>query len=249
MIKAVLKKILPEGLLVHLQAANHYFYGEPEIRLIRHICPRGKLALDIGANIGTYTYFLSRYASQVYAYEPNPDLAERLKKLFPRASVRNAAVSNASGRLTLRIPVEDGRIQHELGSVAQPLEDSEVVVYEVPAITIDSEGLDNVGFIKIDAEQHEREVLHGALETIRNCRPTIMTEATPLLYASSLPETFRFVTDLDYEGWFTFESRHLPFTEFDPHVHANPEKFGISFMNTNIFLLPTDAPGISVLTA
>jgi FkbM family methyltransferase len=247
LIKNLLKTVLPERLLVHVNALDHYLNGEPEIRLMRRVCQANKIALDIGANIGTYTYFLSRYAAKVYAYEPNPGLAERLIRLYPNADVRNAAVSNSEGELTLRIPVKDGSLRHELASVAAEFDDDEVVEHIVAARTIDSEQYEDVGFIKIDAEQHELEVLKGALETIKNSRPIIMTEATPLLYDEDLRTTFRFLTDLDYEGWFTFEGKHYPFSEYLPDVHANREQFGKSFMNTNIFFFPTERSGRDIL--
>jgi len=231
---------------MHLQAFDHYRNGEPEIRLLRRLCPKDATALDIGANIGTYTYFLARYASQVRAYEPNPVLAARLAALFPRVCVRSVAVSNAASELVLKVPVESGRQLHELASVAQGFDAANTVAYKVQAITIDSERLDNVGFIKIDVEQHEREVLRGALDTIARCRPIVMTEVTPLLYAHDLREEFRFVTDLGYEGWFSFEGNYFRFAEFEPTVHANPKQFATSFMSSNIFFVPKHVDGRSL---
>ena len=76
--KRYLNDYLPERFLAHLMAIDHYLNGESTIRLLRRVCQKGKVALDVGANIGTYTYFLSRHASEVYAYEPNPELADRL---------------------------------------------------------------------------------------------------------------------------------------------------------------------------
>ena len=246
-IKNFLKAVLPERLFLHASALNHYMYGEPEIRLMRRVCQADKVALDIGANIGTYTYFLNRHAARVHAYEPNPELAGRLIRLYPGAQINNVAVSDSEGELTLRMPVKNGRPQHELASVAVEFDENEVVEHTVIAKTIDSEHHKNVGFIKIDAEQHELEVLKGALETIKVSRPIIMTEATPLLYDEDLRTTFRFLTDLDYEGWFAFEGRHYPFSKFLPDVHANREQFGKSFMNTNIFFFPTEQSAREIL--
>ena len=240
-IKEFIGRVLPEGLLAHLRAADHYLNGEPELRLLRHLCDKSKISLDIGANIGTYTYFMRRYSRAVYAYEPNPDLAQRLQRLFPGVTVRNAAASDAPGELTLRIPVEGGRVQHELASVSQDFESSqEVAEFTVKAAPIDDEGLSNVGFIKIDAEQHELPVLAGCLKTIRACRPAILTEVTPLLYDRPLPDMFGFLTDLGYEGWFKFDRAYHPFTDFSGPVHANPENWGGRFMNNNIVFLPKE---------
>ena len=48
---------------------------------------------------------------------------------------------------------------------------------EVPRITLDSLGQDAVGFIKIDVEGHEVDVLAGAREILRRDRPAILVEA------------------------------------------------------------------------
>jgi FkbM family methyltransferase len=241
MIKKFIRQVLSEDLFVHLQAADHYLNGEPEIRLLRHLCDKSRISLDIGANIGTYTYFMRRHSRAIYAYEPNPELAQRLERLFPDVTVRNAAASDKSGVLSLRIPVEGGKMQHELASVAQDFESTEDVrEFTVKAMPIDDEGLEDVGFIKIDVEQHELPVLEGCMKTIDTCRPAIMSEVTPLLYPSALPDMFRFLTDLDYEGWFKFDRKYLPFADFSAPVHANPEQFGGRFMNSNVIFLPNE---------
>lgn len=196
----MLKDVIPDRLLMHLQAVDYYWRGEPELRLLSTLCDPKKIAVDVGANIGTYTYFLQKHARAVWAYEPNPKLARRLTKLYPTVCVRAVAVSGRSSVLTLRIPGN----RHELASVSP---DAEGEAVDVSAVQLDDEALTNIGFIKIDVERHELAVLRGAMQTIQRWRPNILTEATPLLYAHPLPETFRFVTDLDYAGYFRFEDK------------------------------------------
>jgi FkbM family methyltransferase len=234
-----LKHALPEPVLAHLRAYDHLLNGEPELRLLKRFCSPHKCSIDVGANIGTYTYFMRRYSRRVIAFEPNPELAKRLRKLFPDVDVRNLALSDRAGNVKLAMPVIGGRPAHELGSIAQSFDAEGVVEHEVQCVPLDSQELDEVGFLKIDVEQHEREVLQGALATIQRCQPIVMTEATPLLYTASLPETFLFLVASGYRGWFTFQGQPLPFDAFDPEVHAHPERFGTAdFMNTNVFFVP-----------
>src|SRR5262245_33620344 len=122
-LKQVAQKILPAPLLRHLQAFDHLLHGEPELRLLKRVCPKGRSAIDAGANIGTYTYFLRKYAARVVAYEPNPELAKRLQRAFPDVAVRNVALSDRMGMATLRVPVWQGRAQHELASISQSFDD------------------------------------------------------------------------------------------------------------------------------
>jgi len=225
---------------MHLQAGDHFLRGEPELRLLPHLCDKQKTSLDVGANIGTYTYFMRKHSRSVRAFEPNPALARRLESLFPDVTVRHAAVTNTPGELRLRVPIVDGRAQHELASVEAGFDDDEVEEYCVPAVRLDDEATTEVGFIKVDAERHEIPVLQGAMQTINKYRPVIMTEATPLLYPCPLPEMFRFVTEVGYEGWFRFEGAYHPFSHFNREVHTNRKDWGVRFIENNVIFLPVE---------
>jgi FkbM family methyltransferase len=241
-VKSVARTVLSERALMHLQAIDHYWNGEPEIRIVPALCEPGRDAVDAGANIGTYSYFFRRYARRVHAYEPNPRLALRLGKLLPDVRIRNVALSDQPGELVLRIPVDAaGAERHELASVAQAF-DGPVLECPIEAITLDSERLENVGFIKVDVEQHERPVLRGALDTIRRCNPVVMTEATPLKYGEPLPAAFSFLLDEQYVGWFRFGPRWLPFAALEPSVHLRPENFGVPgrFIGGNLIFFPCE---------
>jgi FkbM family methyltransferase len=242
-IKFLFKSWLPEAALLHLQALDHYLNGEDEIRLVRYICPAGRVAVDAGANIGTYSYFFRKYASQVFAYEPNPGLADRLRRVMPDIQVRAVALSDKPGEVVLKVPFDaDGQPQHELASIAQEF-DGRVQDFPVQALTLDAENLQDVGIIKVDVEQHERQVLRGALQTIARCRPFVMTEISPLKYEQDLPAEFAFITQLDYAGWFKFAGRWHPLDAFDRSIHACPQNFDSSraFIGNNLIFMPRES--------
>lgn len=241
-LRAALLKVLPERAGARLQALDHYWRGEPEIKLLHAVVPPGRAAVDAGANIGTYTYFLRGLATRVYAYEPHPDLAARLRRLYRDVAVREVALSDHRGRATLRVPAGNRRPRHELASIVQTF-DSSALSYSVEITTLDAEELTDIGFLKIDVEQHERQVLRGAQLTIERCRPIIMTEVTPLLYEDRLDHEFAFLADLNYRGWFSFDGRFLPLTDFEPTVHANQAHWNGRgpFMGTNMFFVPAES--------
>jgi len=243
-LKAMVAALLPAPLVMHLRALDHYLNGEAELRLLKRLVDSRRKAIDAGANIGTYCYFLRRHASAVHAYEPNPDLACRLRALMPDVHVRQVALSDKPAELTFSVPISaDGRPTHELGSVAQTF-DGEVRTFPVQCVTIDSEQLDDVGFIKIDVEQHEREVLRGGHATIVRCRPVILVEVYPLKYPRPLPEEFTFILKEDYCGWFSFGGQWLPLSAFQPGTHAVPDRFGDprAFMGNNVVFFPNEHP-------
>jgi FkbM family methyltransferase len=238
-LKTVLRRLLPNPVEIRLQALDHYFRGEREIRLLKNLVPRDRVAVDVGANMGTYTFFLDRLAASTVAFEPNPQLASRLRAVFSRVDVRAKAVSDVSRTTTLRIPIVGDRDAHERASVAVDFgEATPVRTIEVTAVPLDGEGLVDVGFLKIDAEQHELAVLRGAARLIGRDRPVILTEATPLRYADGLVQTFGGLLDDGYCGWFWFQGRYLPFSEYRSDVHANRETFPRVFMGTNVIFAP-----------
>jgi FkbM family methyltransferase len=244
-IRSILQNILPSAALAHLQSYDHYYHGEPEIRLLSAICDPALISLDVGANIGTYTYFMRRYSRRVVAFEPNPHLAKQLSRRFPDVTVFANACSDRSYAAVLQLPpLPDNRFLHEQGSIADKSLYDGAQRYDVQALPLDSFGFEDVGFLKIDAERHDREVLRGAIETIARCRPRIMIEVTPLLYQNPLPEEFRFLTDLDYQGWFRFRGNYYPFTDWRAELHLSRvlRDHGQGFTEPNVFFLPDGDP-------
>jgi FkbM family methyltransferase len=244
MLKKFLKSALPEGLMLHAQALDHYLNGEPEVRLVPQLCAKERDAIDAGANIGTYAYFLGRHARHVYAYEPNPGLAARLQRRLPDVRVRNVALSDTEGEVVLQVPIDSqGRQRHELASIAQDFSGPHEN-FSVRKVTIDSENFDNIGFLKVDVEQHERQVLRGGLQTIRRCRPVIMTECTPLKYEVPLQSAFEFILQERYVGWCRFAGAWMPFERLVPERHLNPARFGTAdgFIGNNVLFFPVDHP-------
>ncbi|MCG5524330.1 FkbM family methyltransferase [Ectothiorhodospira haloalkaliphila] len=222
---------------------DHYLNGEREIKLLRRLCRPEYEAIDIGANIGIYTYFLSKHSAHVHAFEPNPVLAKHLSELFPQATIRNVALSDKQQILSLKIPKSDQGPDHAQGSISCEYHNDEVAQsFTIEAIPLDSLTFKNVGFIKIDVEQHELQVLRGAQHTIATHRPIIMSEATPLLYPRPLPEMFSFLLEQRYTGWFYFDGSYHPFTSFNSEIHANRANWNKCFMGTNIFFFPEETP-------
>ena len=71
---------------------------EPELALLGYLVQKGRVAIDVGANNGIYTYPLLRLASKVIAVEPNPGYFEELRILFgPRIELIAAALSDVEG--------------------------------------------------------------------------------------------------------------------------------------------------------
>ena len=79
---------------------------EPELKCLKRICPHGKVAIDIGANIGVYSYRMAQLYRQVYAFEINPDLTGALAAFgSDRIAIIAKGLSSSEASVTLRTPV------------------------------------------------------------------------------------------------------------------------------------------------
>lgn len=129
--------------------------------------------LDIGANIGCISQALHHEGFVVEAFEPQPEIFGLLEFNARGAIVHNTAVGDEAGWATM--PKVHYSTKGNFGGLGL-FETSIYGDYKVPVLTIDSLNYEDVGFIKIDVEGFELQVLKGATETIKKCRPTMYIE-------------------------------------------------------------------------
>ncbi|MEO0983582.1 MAG: FkbM family methyltransferase [Pseudomonadota bacterium] len=171
--------------------------GETELRLLP-LLAKGGVAVDVGANKGVYTYFLSRLCDRVVAFEPNPRLAGTIGAYgLKNVEIRTKALSDVEGDATLHIPLSRaGRLQNNIASLEHADGDSEAVA--VPVSSLDAERLTDVSFVKIDVEGHELSVLRGAEQTLRRDRPTLLVEVTDEITSPHAQEVFGLLEAWNY---------------------------------------------------
>ncbi len=162
-----------------LKAVEHHAAGLDGLAALvaRHV-PPSSTVIDVGANIGLSTIMLARLARHVVAYEPSPPNVALLRRNLAlngitNVEVRAAAASSEPGMLQFHV-LPHGAGSHVVGS-GHVLTDT-IGAVSVPAVTLDSEALPRIAFIKIDAEGHEPDVLAGARRLLARDRPLIYTE-------------------------------------------------------------------------
>ena len=202
-IKQSMRMVLPPSVVIHLMAVKNYRSGEPELKILKSLVNSDKNSLDIGANKGVYTYFLSRLSRHVFAYEPNPVLAKFLtQSVGSNVTVQPFALSDSEGQATLSVPVIDSLLHDQLGT----LNNHDTILgksYSVPLMPLDTQGHTNVGFIKVDVEGHEEAVINGALNLFKQERPTLMIEIEQRHHPDKdIREIFTKILSLGYEGFF-----------------------------------------------
>jgi FkbM family methyltransferase len=164
---------------------NLFLHGAWEghlIRLLSSFDIRDKVAIDIGANIGLYTLPLSEAvgpAGKVIALEPDPGSAALLSRNLAQNGITNVEVMTlAAGREEAMAPfVNDpwNSGNHRIVDDSQP-HDRTVKVVSVDSLTA---GLpdSSIGFIKIDVQGYELDVVEGMLNTLqRNPEAVIQIE-------------------------------------------------------------------------
>jgi FkbM family methyltransferase len=214
-------KRLPPYLLIHLIAWRHYWGGEPEIRILKSLVDPNKNSVDIGANNGVYTYFLSRLSRHVFVYEPNPKLVNFLEELaFTNISIYPVAVSDAKGTAILSIPKGENSDVDKLGSLRKmDIHSNEVSTFEVPVVRLDDENISNIGFMKIDVEGYEEFVISGAADILVNQKPNLLIEIEQRHIDKDIHKIFSKVLSLGYEGYFLLNRKLVPLDLFSVEEH------------------------------
>jgi FkbM family methyltransferase len=216
--------------------------GEREIHLMDRFVDPSRAALDIGVHLGMYTRHLARYAKSVIGFEANPDSARfAARSLRGVAEIHWAALSSQSGMGSLRIPLEGAKgAEDALGTLSGANNLGGIPCREVavPLKRLDEFDLPPVGFIKIDVEGHEEEVLRGGDGLLQRCRPLYMIEVEDRYNFGSIARVCSIFGERDYFGFFYDGTRLRPIQEFDRDQFQAPT--GQVFVN-NFFFVPREA--------
>lgn len=151
---------------------NYGEYGPDETEKILALAPSGKLCLDIGANLGCISMALEYGGHEVIAFEPQPEIYKLLNANV-KGTCYNMGLASTTG--IMKMPKVAYSDKGNFGGLGI----GEKSIYgqiDVEVRTLDSFNLQNVGFIKIDVEGFETEVLKGGIETITRDKPIMYIE-------------------------------------------------------------------------
>jgi FkbM family methyltransferase len=197
LLKSLLLRYLPEPLLVYAKK-RHYasvlqnfkLDEEPDLKIVRHLVSSGDFVLDVGANIGLYTYFLAKFVGpqgRVLGVEPVPNtfkiLAANVEKLGLRhVSLAQCAAAEAPGTVVMDVPDYDngsGKNYYQArirDADSHPATEAGVPVQAQRLDDLVAHGQPPCTFIKIDVEGHELGCVRGALELIERDSPALLIE-------------------------------------------------------------------------
>lgn len=194
--------------------------------------------LDIGANVGYFTFLFATKSLDVIAFEPikkNAKLIELTAAVnnIGNLTVRNCLVSDNAGQVDFTEAAETALSGISSEADASYLKDSyaesSIRRYIIESVTIDSIGLNKLDIVKIDVEGAELKVLRGMKSTFSELKPRlVMVEAVDSamrLHGDSIHELIGFMGEIGY----------LPFILQDGELVSYT---GQHVPNDNIFFCP-----------
>jgi FkbM family methyltransferase len=217
--RKLLKSLLSPGILYMYRAHRAYWFGECELQFLKELVPADRVAIDVGANYGEYTYWLEKLSYKVALFEPHPECVEHLKQcVSPSTDIYQMGLSNRSDESVLRIPI-DGNSSAVICRAS--LSNKAVSEFDlldelsIKLARLDDLNINDVGFIKIDVEGHEREVIEGAEKTIRNFKPNLQVEIEQRHLDCPIQEIFGYIESLGYDSYFYRGKKLTKLVEFD----------------------------------
>ena len=167
------------ALRVYNEEVNRRLQATTILRVLDKYVSRDKISIDVGAATGHITNYLAPRSRRVFAYEAVYPVWQQLLKMgdrHPNVVAIHAAVGNFDGVAT--IFVDDKRLSNS----------GFIDLVGGPSVEVDARRLDAllesggeyhfgaVGFIKIDVEGTELDVIEGAWDIITRDRPNMMIE-------------------------------------------------------------------------
>lgn len=175
----------------------------PELFYLKKLIKPGFVCVDIGANLGYYSYHLAKLCGNkgfVYAIEPVNILADIWNKnlsKYKNVRLYNYALGEKNGFVKMAMPFIDGVLHHGMTKIHDQNKNSEVIYFDVEMVIADElfEDLERIDYIKIDVEGYESLVIDNMLKVIKTHKPIIQAELSGI---ENRNQSIKILTDIGY---------------------------------------------------
>ena len=194
---------------------------DDEMSVVDKMLSQKRVFIDIGSNIGLYSYYFRNKFSCIQAFEPLPEVSCQLADLeLTNVFIHNVPLSDSFRRMILNIPIEDDVMISALASLEQRNIPS--IQRDITTKTLDSYNYQNVDLIKIDVEGHESQVIRGAKNTILSSKPIIIVEIEQRHLESPMVDVFDLIEGHGYQGYFLVDKSLIPISSFSYKTNQLP---------------------------
>ena len=214
-----------------------YFFGafeRSELLLLRELAKKtnGTIFLDVRANVGQHSLFMSQYCSQVHAFEPYPVVRNKLDMKIRLNGIENIhvhPVGLGERDEALEYFAPQGTNSGTGSFLNQDHGNNKASAGKLEIAHgdrfVEGLALENLHLIKIDVEGFERFVLSGLRNTLRKYRPAIYLEFSEdtkrsfpdyEAFADSFPEQYHFYrVNTDRKFLFFFNRSRYQLSDFE----------------------------------
>lgn len=158
------------------------------------------ISIDIGAHIGSYSIFLSKYFKKVYSFECNPTTFRILRlnsEMIKNIKIFNLFLSNSNKKVYLKINELDS------GNCYQSKKHSNIKVKSVNTEKFLTHKIKKkIEFIKIDVEGHEADVLISIKNLLVKNKPIILFESLDSEYYKGPKSSFEELKKIGYNYFY-----------------------------------------------
>ncbi|MCX7863024.1 MAG: FkbM family methyltransferase [Bacteroidales bacterium] len=181
-----------------------------ELHFLKEIIKEGDVCIDIGANLGYYSYFMCRYVKpngKVYAVEPVPLFRQIFEKNVHNKFKQSVvllpyALGESERKIFMGMPVVDGIVHHGMTHVIENQKNKQTSIaltFEVEMKIPDQlfKNLERINFIKCDVEGYEYHIFTNMLQVLNAHKPVIQCE----LGEQFKEKTFNLMQQLGYEAF------------------------------------------------
>ena len=186
---------LPQRLRLSIKA-RHYarllsrdlLDRDPDLHGVRLLVGAGENVVDIGANVGVWTHYLSQLVGQngrVWSFEPIPETFALLRRNVERFDLGNVvaidrAVSDEDVTVSMSVPRDSRGVRnYHLARMGLTRNSPS---FQILSVRLDSwfvgAGEPRVTFVKIDTEGHELACIRGMSLLLARCLPSLCVEVS-----------------------------------------------------------------------
>jgi FkbM family methyltransferase len=152
----------------------------------------------------------------VHSFEPNPllypYLNKNLKKIISNINLYNLALSDTNGETKLKLPLRSKSFfktnieeLYQLGAASihpnNQFDNFKEVIVKMRKLD-DIKINNKIGFIKIDVEGHELEVIEGALNTIKENKPVLLIEIEERHSKRMVNDSIKYIKNIGYNCYY-----------------------------------------------